>query len=150
MPKVRSIKDFFAGLMFVAFGGAAVWMAQAYPFGSAARMGPAYFPTLVGALLIILGILVTIRSLALRDKNPGRFHFKPPALVLGSMVLFGLTLERLGLTFAIFVLVVLSSLGGNEFRLRGVLFLAATLAAGSFFVFIYGLGLQIHVWPFSF
>jgi len=150
MPKVRSIKDFFAGLMFVAFGSTAVWIAQAYPFGSAARMGPAYFPTLVGALLIILGMFVTICSLAVHSKNPGRFRFKPLTLVLGSIALFGLTLERLGLTFAIFALVVLSSLGGNEFRLRGVLFLAATLAAGSFLVFIYGLGLQIPVWPFSY
>jgi hypothetical protein len=148
--KIRSIKDFFAGLMFVAFGSAAMWMAQAYPFGNASRMGPAYFPTLVGGLLIILGAFVVIRGLAIHGKKPGSFHFKPLILILSSIVLFGLALERLGLIIAIFTLVVFSSLGGNEFRARGVFFLAATLAAGSFLVFIYGLGLQIPSWPFSY
>jgi hypothetical protein len=150
MIRIRGFKDFFAGLMFVAFGGAAVWMAQAYPFGSAGRMGPAYFPTLVGALLTILGAIVSLRGLAVPGQKPGSFHYKPLILVLAGVVLFGFALERLGLMIAIFTLVVLSSLGGNEFRFRGVLFLAAVLAVGSFLVFIYGLGLQIPTWPLSF
>jgi hypothetical protein len=150
MIKMRNLKDFFAGLMFVAFGGAAVWMAQAYPFGNAGRMGPAYFPTLVGSLLIVLGAFVVVAGLAVRGQRPGSFHFKPLIFVLTSVVLFGFALERLGLIIAIFSLVFFSSLGGSEFRLRGFFFLAATLAAGSFLVFIYGLGLQIPVWPFSY
>ncbi|MCX5914971.1 MAG: tripartite tricarboxylate transporter TctB family protein [Deltaproteobacteria bacterium] len=150
MIRFRSLRDFFAGLMFVAFGGAAVWLAQAYPFGNAGRMGPAYFPTLVGSLLIILGAFVVVRGLAVHGQKPGSFHFRPLILVLAGIVLFGFTLERLGLMIAIFTLVVFSSLGGSEFRYRGVLFLAAVLALGSFLVFIYGLGLQIPAWPFSY
>ena len=150
MIRFRSLRDFCAGLMFVAFGGAAVWLAQAYPFGNAGRMGPAYFPTLVGSLLIILGALVVVRGLAVHGQKPGSFHFRPLILVLAGIVLFGFTLERLGLMIAIFTLVVFSSLGGSEFRYRGVLFLAAVLALGSFLVFIYGLGLQIPAWPFSY
>ncbi len=150
MIKIRSFKDFFAGLMFVAFGGAAVWMAQGYPFGNAARMGPAYFPTLVGGLLILLGALVALRGLTVPGQKPGTFHFKPLILVLTSIVLFGFALERLGLMIAIFTLVVFSSRGGSEFRFRGVSVLAAVLALGSFLVFIYGLGLQIPTWPFSY
>ena len=114
MIRIRSFKDFFAGLMFVAFGGAAVWMAQAYPFGSAARMGPAYFPTLVGGLLIILGAFVVVRGLAVHGQKPGSFHFRPLILVLASIVLFGFALEHLGLMIAIFTLVVFSSLGGTN------------------------------------
>jgi len=150
MIRFRSLRDFCAGLMFVAFGGAAVWLAQAYPFGNAGRMGPAYFPTLVGSLLIILGAFVVVRGLAVHGQKPGSFHFRPLILVLAGIVLFGFTLERLGLMIAIFTLVVFSSLGGSEFRYRGVLFLAAVLALGSFLVFIYGLGLQIPAWPFSY
>ena len=73
MIRIRSFKDFFAGLMFVAFGGAAVWMAQAYPFGNAGRMGPAYFPTLVGSLLIILGALSPYAVWRCTAKNPAAF-----------------------------------------------------------------------------
>jgi hypothetical protein len=150
MIRFRSLRDFFAGLMFVAFGGAAVWLAQAYPFGNAGRMGPAYVPTLVGSLLTILGAIVALRGLAVPGQKPGSLHYKPLILVLAGIVLFGFTLERLGLMVAIFTLVVFSSLGGTEFRFRGVLILAAVLALGSFLVFIYGLGLQIPTWPFSF
>jgi hypothetical protein len=150
MIKIRSLKDFFAGLMFVAFGGAAVWMAQAYPFGNAARMGPGYFPTWVGSLLMILGAFVVARGLVVPGRDPGNFHFRPLILVLTSIVLFGFALEPLGLMIAILILVVFSSLGGKEFRFRGVLVLAAFLALGSFLVFIYGLGLQIPTWPFSY
>ena len=136
--------------MFVAFGGAAVWLAQAYPFGSAARMGPAYFPTLVGSLLILLGAFVAVRGLAVQGLKPGNIHFRPLILVLAGVVLFGIALERLGLIIAIFALVFFSSLGGNEFRFRGVSALAVGLAVGSYLVFIYGLGLQIPTWPFSY
>jgi hypothetical protein len=150
MIRIRNLKDFLAGLMFVAFGGAAVWMAQAYPFGNASRMGPAYFPTLVGSLLILLGAVVVVRGLAVRGQKHGNIHFRPLILVLAGVVLFGFALERLGLIIAILALVFLSSLGGTEFRFRGVLALAAGLAVGSYLVFIYGLGLQIPPWPFSF
>ena len=150
MIKKCCSKDFCAGLMFIAFGGAAMGMAQAYPFGNAARMGPGYFPTLVGGLLMILGAFVFIRGLVIPGQKPGNFHFRPLILVLTSMVLFGFALESLGLMIAIFTLVFFSSLGGNEFRFRGVLILAAILALGSFLVFIYGLGLQIPTWSFSY
>jgi hypothetical protein len=149
MIKIRSSKDFLAGLMFAAFGVAGVWMAQAYPFGYAGRMGPGYFPTLISGLLITLGLLVALRGLVVEGHKIGTFHSKSLFLVLASVVLFGFALERLGLTIAIFILVVLASLGGNEFRLRGVLILAAILAVGSSLVFIYGLGLQIPIWRFS-
>jgi len=125
-------------------------MAQAYPFGNSARMGPGYFPTLISGLLITLGVLVALRGVVVEGHKPGNFHFRPLFLVLASVVLFGFALERLGLMIAIFTLVVLASLGENEFRKREVLILASILAMGSFLVFIYGLRLQIPVWPLSY
>ncbi len=147
MIKIRSLKDFLAGLMFAAFGGAGLGMAQAYPFGTAARMGPAYFPTLISGLLITLGLFVALRGLVVEGSKLDTFHCRSLFLVLASVVLFGFALERLGLMIAIFTLVVLASFGGSEFRKREVLILAGILATGSFLIFIYGLRLQIPVWP---
>jgi hypothetical protein len=147
--KIRSAKDFFAGLMFVAFGGGGLAMAQAYPFGSAARMGPGYFPVLICSLLAILGLFVVARGLTADGRKLAGFHGNPLLLVLAGIVLFGFGLESWGLTASIFLLVVLSSLGGHEFRTREVLLLAVLLTAGSLAVFIVGLGLQIPIWPYS-
>jgi hypothetical protein len=150
MIKIRSSKDFCAGIMFVAIGGTGMGIAQAYPFGSAARMGPGYFPSLISGLLVTLGLFISLRGLVVDGHKLGNFHFKPLLLVFASVVLFGFALEHFGLMIAIFTLVVLASLGGQKFRTREVFILAGILAVGSFFVFIYGLRLQIPIWPFSY
>lgn len=150
MIKIGSSKDFCAGLMFIAFGGAGMWIGKNYPFGSAARMGPGYFPILVSCLLFILGLVISLRGLTVEGRRLGGFHLKPLLLVISSIVLFGSALEKLGLMVSIFILVVLASLGGRQFKAREVFLLAGILAAGSFLVFGYGLGLQIPIWPFSY
>lgn len=148
MLKIRGPKDFWAGIMFAAFGGAGTWMAQSFPFGSAARMGPAYFPTLIGGLLFVIGLFIAFRGLVTKGHTLGRFHLKPLVLVLTSVVLFGLVLQHLGLISAIFILIFFASLGGHEFRMVEVSILAAILTAGSVIVFVYGLKLQIQLWPY--
>ena len=150
MIKIGNPKDFFSGLMFIAFGAVGIGMAQAYPFGSAARMGPGYFPTLVCGLLLFLGALIMLRGIVLVGPKVGKFHWKPLLWVLGSIVIFGFGLQYSGLVISIFILIVFSSLGGYEFKTREVLLLAISLAAGSVMVFVYGLGLQIPIWPHSY
>jgi hypothetical protein len=145
--KIRGPKDFWAGIMFSAFGGAGVWMALSFPFGSAARMGPAYFPILIGGLLLIFGLFITLRGLVVKGQSSGRFYFKPLLVVLASIVLFGFALKNLGLICATFALMVFASFGGHEFRMREVFILAAIFAAGTVAVFVYALKLQIQVWP---
>jgi len=134
--------------MFIAFGGAGVWMAYSFPFGSAARMGPAYFPTLIGGLLTIIGLYIALRGVVSGDDRMNRFHFKPLVMVLVSIALFGFVLQHVGLVFAIFAIIIFASMGGHEFRMREVLMLATILAVGTVAVFVYGLKLQIQVWPF--
>jgi hypothetical protein len=147
--KINDAKDFWSGVMFAAFGLAFVAFARQYDMGTAARMGPAYFPTVLGGLLLLLGVVVAIRGLTAKttDGHVDRFHFKPLLLILGAVVAFGLLLRPAGLVGALAALVIISSLGSNEFRLRDVLLLTVGLAVLVLVVFIYGLGMTVPVLP---
>jgi hypothetical protein len=147
MIKIRNPKDFWSGMMFLAFGGAGMWMAKAFSFGTAARMGPAYFPTVIGGMLAAFGLFVAFRGLVVNGEGVGSFHLKTLFLILASIALFGLTLQYLGLFCAVLILVVIASMGGHEFRIREALIVSACLAAGSVVVFVFALKLQIPIWP---
>jgi hypothetical protein len=147
MIKIRNPKDFWSGMLFLAFGGAGMWMAKAFSFGTAARMGPAYFPTVIGGMLAAFGLFVAFRGLVVNGEGVGSFHLKTLFLILASIALFGLTLQYLGLFCAVLILVVIASMGGHEFRIREALIVSACLAAGSVVVFVFALKLQIPIWP---
>lgn len=147
--KIRDQKNFWSGVMFIAFGAFFAGWAQHYDMGSAARMGPAFFPTMLGALTFLLGIIVLIDGLATEhaDGKIEPFNFRALVLVLGSVVAFGLLLRPAGLLVALFVLVGVSSLGSHEFRLRDVLLLSIGMSLLVLAVFIYGLSMTIPVLP---
>lgn len=148
--KIRDAKDFWSGVMFGAFGLFFMVYAQQYDMGTAARMGPAFFPSMLGGLLLALGLLITFKALGKPDVEHGRldpFHFKPLLLVLGAVLAFGLLLRPMGLIVSLAVLVVVSSLGSPEFRLRDALLLTVGLTILVMAVFIYGLSMTIPVWP---
>ncbi|HZA95186.1 MAG TPA: tripartite tricarboxylate transporter TctB family protein [Burkholderiaceae bacterium] len=147
--KIRDQKNFWSGVMFIAFGAFFAGWAQHYDMGSAARMGPAFFPTMLGVLTFLLGIVVLIGGLATEhaDGKIEPFNFRAVGLVLGSVVAFGLLLRPAGLLVALFVLVGVSSLGGHEFRLRDVLLLSVGMSLLVLAVFIYGLSMTIPVLP---
>ncbi len=147
--KIRDAKDFWSGIMFAAFGLGFVAVARSYDMGTAARMGPAFFPTMLGGLLLVLGVIVTIKGLSpgAEEHRVDKFHFKPLLLVLGAVVAFGLLLRPAGMLVALATLVFVSSLGGDQFRLRDVLLLTVGLAVLVLAVFIYGLGMTIPVLP---
>ena len=149
--RIRNAKDFWSGVMFIAFGLFFAGFAGQYDMGSAARMGPAYFPTVLGLLLVFIGAVIGLKGLR-RDAEDGhgqvdRFHFKPLILVLGAVVAFGVLLRPAGLVVALLALVFISSLGSGEFRLKEVLPLAIGLCLLVLAVFIWGLGLTIPVLP---
>lgn len=149
--RIKNARDFWSGVMFIAFGAFFALVARDYEMGTAARMGPAYFPTALGGLLALLGLFIALRAVTTtteKDGGPvGRFHFKPLALVLGGIVAFALLLRPLGLVVAIVALVIIASLGSGEFRAREIVPLAAGLALLVLAVFIFGLGLTIPVLP---
>lgn len=152
MPKhfrIRNQKDFAAGLIYMLCGGGFSLGALSYKLGDAARMGPGYFPFWVGLLLVAVGISTLTTSL--RNAGPGERILKPDlrtmAWVLGSVVLFGLLLEPAGLVLSLVALVVVSSMGSHEFSWRGALLNAAVLTFFSVAAFIWGIHLQIDLWP---
>ena len=147
--RIRHQKDFWSGVMFVAIGLAFVGFAQQYELGTAQRMGPGYFPSVLGGLLAVLGLVVAISGLASEAPDGGieRFHFGPLAIVLGAVALFAFLLRPAGLMVALLVLIGVSAYASHEFRLREVIPLAAFLVLLVLAVFIWGLGMVIPVWP---
>ena len=141
----RSNKDFLAGLLFIAIGGLAIALARDYPMGSAMRMGPGYFPTVLGGLLLLLGSYVMVRGIRSGEKLSGEWGFKPLALVTASMLLFGFLLTRLGLVAALAAMFFAAAAAGREFRFKEVLALAAVMIAFAVGLFVYGLRLPLRL-----
>ena len=147
--QIKNGKDFWAGLMFIVFGTAFIVVSQNYAMGSAVRMGPAYFPTLLAGIQIVLGLIVFVRSFFSKVENGAvsKLHMKPLMIILGSVVLFAVLLKPAGLVIAIAALIIVSTFGGDDFRLKEVLISTAVLVIGSVAVFYYGLGLPFNLWP---
>jgi hypothetical protein len=155
---IKSQKDFFSGLMFALVGGGFAWGATNYTIGTGARMGPGYFPLLLGIFLAVLGAFIMFYSLVehTEDGEPiGSFAWRPIVYILGANVVFGIFLAglpslgvpALGLIAAIYALVIIASKAGDTFALKEVLILATVLSVGSYLAFIVLLKLQMPVWP---
>jgi hypothetical protein len=147
--KIKAPKNFWAGLMFLAFGVGFSWAAQSYQMGTAVRMGPAYFPTVLGGLLAVLGLVVFLQSFVVQGEHVGRFYFRPVLLVLGGVVIFALLLRPLGLVIATIALIFVSALGGYDFRWKEIVILTACLVVFALLVFVKGLGLPFTLCPGS-
>lgn len=156
--RIKSQKDFWSGLMFMAVGIAFAWGATNYTIGEGARMGPGYFPLMLGVLLTALGGFIIFESMVVEteDGEPvGKWAWKPLGFVIGANLLFGVLLGGLpsigipamGLIVAIFGLTFVAALAGDEFKVKEVLILAIVLAIGSYLAFIVLLNLQFQVWP---
>jgi hypothetical protein len=155
---IKSQKDFFSGLMFALVGGGFAWGATNYTVGTGARMGPGYFPLLLGIFLAVLGGFIMFYSLVEHTEDGdkvGKFAWKPICYVLGANVSFGILLGGLpsiglpamGLILAIYALVIIASKAGDTFSLKESLILATILSVGSYLAFIMLLKLQMPVWP---
>ena len=192
--QIKNGKDFWAGLMFVSFGLAFVLIARNYPMGSAVRMGPAYFPTVLGAMLAVLGAMVLFRAFVSKFAHPLKvFTFRPVLvvasilvggatyfaenqlkgmpmvqaafiglslllffgafgprsmfLVLLAVVIFGYALKPLGLVLSTIILIVISAIGGHDFRRKEIVILTVVLVLFGVLVFVKGLGLPFNLWP---
>lgn len=134
-------KDFLAGLMFVVVGCGAMLMAKDYPFGSALRMGPGYFPTVLGGLVALGGIVVLIQGLVKQPPITRTWSVRALIILPSAAWLFGVLMEKAGFVPAIFGLTIIAALSSPEFKWKEQVLLAAALTFGCVALFIWGLGL---------
>lgn len=147
--KLKNPKDFWSGVMFMAIGLAFAIVVKVfeYPMGTSSRMGPGYFPFVLGIVMTLLGVAIIIESFATEGAPVSKFAWRPLAFILGAVVIFGLIVKVAGMAASIIVLVLVSAFGGHEFKLKEVLIAGVVLSVFSVLVFVYGLKLPFPIWP---
>lgn len=147
--QIRSRQDFWSGIMFLAIGALFAIVATEYQMGSAARMGPGYFPFWLGMLLALLGIGIALGALSPKaiETHIDRFDWRIVMLLIGSVVLYGFLLRPLGVYLSTFILVVLSSVASHEFNWKVAVANGIFLVIFSYLAFVKGLGLIFPLWP---
>ena len=134
-------KDFWAGLMLIGTGAASVIIARDYSFGTALRMGPGWFPSVLGGMLALFGLYLVASGLRSNEQIEGNWSLRALVVLPVSLVLFGILMEYAGFVPALMVLIVGSAAAGSEFNLKEALLLAAGLTFFAVALFIWGLGL---------
>jgi drug/metabolite transporter (DMT)-like permease len=148
--KIKSQRDFWSGLMFVVVGVVFAVGATNYPMGASARPGPGYFPLMLSIIMAILGAIVLFKSLTIESEGSdpiGSIAWKPLIVIVIAIVVFGALLPRLGMVITIPILIVITSLAGDEFGWKGVIVNAVVLTVSSWLIFVLGLKLTIPMWP---
>ena len=156
--KIKSQKDFYSGLLYTIVGASFAYGATSYTIGTGARMGPGYFPLLLGAILAIIGGVILFKSLVVETPTGdqvGSWAWKPLVFIIAGNLLFGvllgglpsIKLPAMGLIVAIYGTTLVVSMAGDQFKLKEVLILATVLSVMSYLAFILLLKLQFPVWP---
>ena len=140
-PSILNNKDVWAGLLLIAIGAAAVLIARDYAFGTALRMGPGFFPIVLGGLLILFGVYMLAAGLRHGEQIAGSWSLRALVILPLSLVLFGVLMERAGFVPAMLVLIFGSATASTEFRFVEVLLFSLFLTALCAAVFVYALGL---------
>lgn len=141
--KIKNQEDFWAGLMFVCFGGLAIYLSQDYPMGTASRMGPGYFPTYLGVIMLVLGLIVALLALRTSSETTklSGFAWKPAILLSIGFIVFGWGVDHIGFIPSLFLMTIVTAAAGQTFKIVEVLLLSVALIAGAVGVFIYGVDL---------
>ncbi len=148
--KIKSQRDFFSGLMFLVVGVVFAVGASNYSMGTSAKPGAGYFPLILSVLMAVLGAVVLFKSLTIETEGGdpiGAIAWRPLIVIVLSIAVFGATINRLGLVLAVPILIMISSLAGDEFKWLGVILNSVVLTAFSWLIFVYGLKLTIPLWP---
>ena len=134
-------------MIFLAIGIAFMVLAREYRMGTGARMGPGYFPTILGGLMAFLGLTLVVPAFV-RDGEPfPKLHFRPLLMILLSIVVFGVVLEPLGFVLAAALLTVVGGFADPDLRFSESLALSVFLTVFSVGVFVLMLGLPLPLWP---
>lgn len=145
---MRITKDLLSGLIFLAFGVATIVLMKDYAMGSLLRMGPAYYPTLVGGLTAVVGLTLIAKAFLRRDEPLPRFGFKPFFYVLIGVLVFALGLQRVGLVITTLLLVVICRMAApRPMSWTRTAVLSAFLILLAVLIFWYFLKLPLRLWP---
>tara|TARA_R110001599_G_scaffold353676_1_gene595160 strand:+ start:202239 stop:202700 length:462 start_codon:yes stop_codon:yes gene_type:complete len=142
---IRHPKDFWTGIIFLFVGLAAVIIGRDYVMGTAGKMGPAYFPTVLGGLLALIGLAAIVRSFFIDGEPIGRFAAKETLMIISAVLLFGFLIRGAGMVVSVFAIVMLSARASQKFKWRSAILLAAGLATFSVVVFVKLLGIPIPI-----
>jgi putative tricarboxylic transport membrane protein len=144
---IRAPKDFWSGIMFVAFAAVAIFVARGYSMGAAGRMGAGYFPMALGIVLAGLGVVLTARAFFVPGERIDGLALRPLLTIVLAVCLFGILIQHLGLVFSLIVVIAVSALASRDSKPLEVAALAAVLAAFSVAIFVYALRLPLSTWP---
>ena len=137
----RNNKDLWSGIMLIGIGAAAIFIARDYRFGSTMRMGPGYFPSVLGGLLVFFGLYIMVKGLQSNEKVKGKWSVRPLVVLPLSIILFGVLMKYAGFIAALVVLIFGSAAARRRFNVIEVLLLTIVLTVFSVAVFIWGLQL---------
>lgn len=147
--RIRNHRDFWSGVLFFVTGILFMVLSRQYQLGTAAKMGPGYFPTILGGLMAALGLLIMLPAFAKRgpEVKIDRVDFKAILLVLVAVAVYAATLPKLGFIVSLMLLICISSLASHEFKIKTTLISAVVLLVFSWLVFVKGLELQFPFLP---
>ena len=147
--RIYNRRDFNAGLLFMAIGAFFGIYARDYSLGTATRMGPGYFPTLLAVIMFALGLIVFVMAFlkAEEQEPPEPTDWRGFGLILGAVFLFSMVLPFAGFIIAVLLLVGLSALASHESKPKETVMLAVAMVIFGLAVFGYGLELQFPVIP---
>ena len=137
----RNNRDFLAGLLYIVVGVIAMFIARDYPFGSALRMGPGYFPTVLGGMMVVFGIAVMLMGVKNNEKIKGSWSIRALIVLPIATAVFGYTMEHGGFLPALALLIVVSAAAGTQFKWKEIIPMMLVLCLISWAIFIWGLGL---------
>lgn len=147
--RIRNHRDFWSGVLFIVTGLLFMVLSRQYQMGTAAKMGPGYFPTILGGLMAVLGLMILLPSLSKRgpEVRVNKIDFVAIALILIAVAVYAATLPTLGFIVSLFLLILISSYASHEFNLKTTLISSVVLLGFSYLVFVKGLELQFPFLP---
>jgi hypothetical protein len=144
---IRAPKDFWSGVMFIAFAAIALLAARGYSLGAAGKMGPGYFPVMLGSVLAVIGLILVARSFVIGGDVITRVQIMPLAIIAAAVILFGVLLQPLGLVLSLALVTIVSAFASRESKPLEVAALTGVMVAFAVGVFVYALRLPLPVWP---
>jgi hypothetical protein len=143
---IRSPRDLGAAIVFLVIGLAGLFLARDLAFGTSARMGPGYFPTILSAIIAALGAVMALRSLSVGGPRIEVIQLRPIGFIVAAVLLFGPLLELLGLVLTAVIITIVAAYAKRGVNVRETLWLGAGLALFSVVVFVLALSQPLPIW----